>query len=77
MMKSSSLLWKSNFLKNKLRFNLFSRTKFPFTTLTPSTTGGVSTPPPKKHGGLKDSDRIFTNLYRDGDPFIEGALKRV
>lgn len=27
-------------------------------------------------GGLKDQDRIFTNLYRDGDPFIEGALKR-
>jgi hypothetical protein len=26
---------------------------------------------------LKDSDRIFTNVYRDGDPFIEGALKRV
>jgi len=25
---------------------------------------------------LKDSDRIFSNLYRDGDPFIEGALKR-
>jgi NADH dehydrogenase (ubiquinone) flavoprotein 1 len=27
-------------------------------------------------GGLKDQDRIFTNLYRDGDPFIGGALKR-
>jgi len=31
----------------------------------------------KTYGGLKDSDRIFTNLYRDGDPFIKGALKRV
>jgi hypothetical protein len=31
----------------------------------------------KVHGGLKDSDRIFTNVYRDDDPFIEGALKRV
>jgi hypothetical protein len=29
------------------------------------------------HGNLKDQDRIFTNLYRDGDPFIKGALKRV
>ena len=29
------------------------------------------------YGGLKDSDRIFTNVYRDGDPFINGALKRV
>lgn len=30
----------------------------------------------KKYGGLKDADRIFTNLYRDGDPYINGALKR-
>eukprot|EP00744_Colponema_vietnamica_P001787 GILI01002917.1.p2 GENE.GILI01002917.1~~GILI01002917.1.p2 ORF type:complete len:470 (-),score=136.92 GILI01002917.1:208-1617(-) len=30
----------------------------------------------KVHGGLKDQDRIFTNIYRDGDPFVEGALKR-
>lgn len=28
------------------------------------------------YGGLSDQDRIFTNLYRDGDPFIDGALKR-
>lgn len=33
--------------------------------------------PKRSHGGLKDSDRIFTNIYRDTDPFIEGALKRV
>jgi hypothetical protein len=26
---------------------------------------------------LKDQDRIFTNLYRDSDPGIKGALKRV
>ena len=31
----------------------------------------------KVYGGLKDQDRIFTNLYKDGDPYIEGALKRV
>ncbi len=31
----------------------------------------------RTHGGLKDQDRIFTNVYRDGDPFIEGAMKRV
>jgi hypothetical protein len=31
----------------------------------------------KVHGGLKDQDRIFTNLYKDGDPFVDGALKRV
>jgi len=28
------------------------------------------------HGGLKDQDRIFTNLYKDEDPFMKGALKR-
>lgn len=31
----------------------------------------------RTYGGLKDQDRIFTNLYKDGDPFIDGALKRV
>ena len=31
----------------------------------------------RTYGGLKDQDRIFTNLYKDGDPFIEGDLKRV
>jgi hypothetical protein len=29
------------------------------------------------YGNLKDSDRIFTNVYKDGDPYIDGALKRV
>lgn len=29
------------------------------------------------HDGLKDQDRIFTNLYGDGDWGVEGALKRV
>ena len=24
----------------------------------------------KVYGGLKDQDRIFTNLYKDGDPYI-------
>ena len=31
----------------------------------------------KVYGSLSDQDRIFTNLYKDGDPFIKGALKRV
>jgi NADH:ubiquinone oxidoreductase subunit F (NADH-binding) len=30
----------------------------------------------RAHGGLKDEDRIFTNLYADGSPFLEGAMKR-
>ena len=29
----------------------------------------------KTYGGLKDADRIYTNLYKDGDPYIKGALK--
>jgi len=33
--------------------------------------------PERTYGGLKDSDRIFTNLYGDGDAFLKGALKRV
>lgn len=31
----------------------------------------------KIHGNLKDSDRIFTNVYKDTDPYINGALRRV
>ena len=29
------------------------------------------------YGNLPDADRIFTNVYRDADPYINGALKRV
>lgn len=35
-----------------------------------------STTEKKTFGNLSDQDRIFTNLYRDGSPFIDGALKR-
>jgi hypothetical protein len=43
------------------------------TTQSPS-----ATPSQKKtYGGLKDRDRIFTNLYREQSPFLDGALKRV
>ncbi len=31
----------------------------------------------KSYGKLKDSDRIFTNVYKDSDPYIKGALRRV
>ena len=30
----------------------------------------------RTHGGLKDSDRIFTNVYNDGSAWLDGALKR-
>ena len=38
-----------------------------------SQTSPAPAPPPEKtsYGGLKDEDRIFTNLYRQGDPFIK------
>ncbi|CBI21762.3 unnamed protein product, partial [Vitis vinifera] len=48
-----------------------------------ATTASASQPPPpppppeKTHfGGLKDEDRIFTNLYGLHDPFLKGAMKR-
>ena len=31
----------------------------------------------RSYGNLKDSDRIFTNLYGEHDIFIKGAEKRV
>lgn len=31
----------------------------------------------RSYGNLKDSDRIFTNLYNDESPWLDGALKRV
>lgn len=30
----------------------------------------------RNYGNLQDKDRIFTNLYRDGDPYLAGALRR-
>ncbi|XVF02737.1 hypothetical protein REPUB_Repub04eG0199800 [Reevesia pubescens] len=47
-----------------------------------ATTAGAQQPPPppppeKTHfGGLKDEDRIFTNLYGLHDPFLKGSMKR-
>ncbi len=31
----------------------------------------------RTYGNLKDCDRIFTNVYKDTDPYISGALRRV
>ncbi|KAG4191499.1 hypothetical protein ERO13_A07G097600v2 [Gossypium hirsutum] len=52
-----------------------------FSTQGATTAGApqASPPPPpeKTHfGGLKDEDRIFTNLYGLHDPFLKGAMKR-
>merc|ERR1711981_995292 len=32
--------------------------------------------PMRFYGGISDQDRIFTNLYKDQSPWIDGALKR-
>ncbi len=53
-----------NFTK-KYSFNSFS--KFGYSDITTE----------RSYGGLKDQDRIFTNLYNDDDPYIEGAIRRV
>jgi len=36
----------------------------------------MSQPAMRNYGNLQDQDRIFTNLYDDGDRFIKGALSR-
>lgn len=75
---SKNLIFKNkslNIMKNRF---IKGNPKFSFSTVTP--VGGnlqTNSGPKKTHGGLSDADRIFTNVYRDGDPFIEGAIKRV
>ena len=68
------------FSKN-LRKGLFASNSMSYLNNYHSNLGSVSlmqfSTGTKTHGNLKDQDRIFTNLYRDGDPFIQGALKRV
>ena len=34
-----------------------------------------STPPPRQYGGLKDQDRIFTNLYGHHGADLKSAMK--
>jgi hypothetical protein len=47
---------------------------------TPAPSQPSSSASPQTHtrvyGGLKDADRIFTNIYGERDCFIKGALKR-
>jgi hypothetical protein len=54
-------------------------TKRLISTVKATTTGSrlSKTFAERTYGNLKNSDRIFTNLYRDGSPWIDGALKRV
>lgn len=41
-----------------------------------ATAADVKPPPPRVHGGLKDQDRIFTNLYMRHDHLLKGAKSR-
>jgi len=41
-----------------------------------ATAADVQPPPPRVHGGLKDQDRIFTNLYMRHDHLLKGAKSR-
>jgi len=36
----------------------------------------MSSVPMRMYGSLSDQDRIFTNLYKDESPWIDGAMKR-
>ncbi|KAG5624344.1 hypothetical protein H5410_009562 [Solanum commersonii] len=61
------------------RWGLYGRL---FSTQAASTASTPQPPPPppppeRTHfGGLKDEDRIFTNLYGLHDPYLKGAMKR-
>lgn len=55
-------------------FPLLITSKYPLANKFFSTASAGST---RTHGNLKDQDRIFTNLYGDGDPYLKGAQKRV
>ena len=68
--KFISRLNKKNYNLLNKQISLFTSNKKGFSDTNVQATKRV-------HGGLKDQDRIFTNVYRDNDPFIEGALKRV
>lgn len=54
-----------------------SQRSFSAQAASTSSTPAPPPPPEKTHfGGLKDEDRIFTNLYGQHDPFLKGAMKR-
>jgi hypothetical protein len=36
----------------------------------------ISSVPMRMYGNLSDQDRIFTNLYKDTEPWLDGAIKR-
>ena len=69
--KFISKINKNSIVNNKKTFGLLNLSGKNFSA------GNIVQPTKRVHGGLKDQDRIFTNVYCDTDPFVEGALKRV
>ena len=76
-------MFSKNFQSYGIKFSkfskLFNNTKFSISSHFSKFKFSESLTKEKErtYGGLKDQDRIFTNLYKDEDPYIEGALKRV
>lgn len=61
------------------RWGLYGRLFSTQAASTSSTPQPTPPPPPPERthfGGLKDEDRIFTNLYGLHDPYLKGAMKR-
>ncbi|CAN4079292.1 unnamed protein product [Withania somnifera] len=61
------------------RWSLYGRlfsTQAASTGNTPQPTPPPPSPEKTHFGGLKDEDRIFTNLYGLHDPYLKGAMKR-
>ncbi|XP_073302074.1 NADH dehydrogenase [ubiquinone] flavoprotein 1, mitochondrial-like [Primulina huaijiensis] len=74
-LKRIALVWRSSGNWD-LETRFFSTTKAATTSATPQPPPPAP-PPEKTHfGGLKDEDRIFTNVYGIHDPFLKGAMKR-
>ncbi|CAL9759427.1 unnamed protein product [Musa acuminata subsp. burmannicoides] len=80
-LKNLSSIYRAGLVRHSSGWRLFSACRS-FSTQT-ATTGSTPQPPPpppppeKTHfGGLKDEDRIFTNLYGLHDPLLKGAMKR-
>ena len=55
----------------------FSTAPAPSAGVVAAAAPAVAPAPARVYGGLKDEDRIFTNLYGRHDWGIKGAMKRV
>ena len=68
--------------RNSFQFIIYFKKALATTSIaTRNQSAAVAVAPPKqkktKFGGLKDEDRIFTNLYGRHDWKLKGALSRV